>query len=173
MWMISRSAGEALPSTGLVLILAAVLVTAASAVLMDHWSMPQDLVVTAGVQMLAGGVVATVAGWLWSERIESVSPPVWVAWLSFSLIVSGLGYLAYNYLMAHTGPVLASSYAYVNPPVALLVDAVVLGTQLGNATLLATAVVLTGAVIAMWATPSKSRQTAIPASVHSHGGCAA
>ena len=45
------------------------------------------------------------------------------------LLVFGslLGFSAYIYLLHHTRPALASSYAYVNPPVAVLVGVALAG----------------------------------------------
>ena len=148
-----------LQQRGMWLVLAAVVATAASAVLMDHLPMPEDIIVTTGVQMVAGGGVASLVGWFMGERLSSVSTQALAAWLYLSLLVSVLGYLSYNYLMVKAGPVMASSYAYVNPPIALLAGAWLLGEQVSGLTLVATGVVLTGAATVLVATPRRVPST--------------
>ena len=145
-----------LEGKGVWLILAAVVATAVSAVLMDHLPMPTDLFVTTGVQMVAGGGVAVLVGWFMGERLGMLSTQALAAWLYLSLLVSVLGYLSYTYLMVKAGPVMASSYAYVNPPIALLAGACLLGEQVSGLTLVATGVVLIGAMTVLFATPRRA-----------------
>ncbi|MFV1999631.1 MAG: drug/metabolite exporter YedA [Acidimicrobiia bacterium] len=83
---------------------------------------------TAAAQLLAAGVVLLVLGPLRGERIDGT--PGAGAWLALGyLIVFGsiVGYTAYVYLLKEVRPALATSYAYVNPVVA-----VVLGISLGG-----------------------------------------
>lgn len=141
---------------GLCLILGAVVATAASAILMDRWAMPSDLLVATGVQMLAGGGVACVLGFMWGERIGEISSASWLAWLYLSLMVSVLGYLSYTYLLLKTGPILASSYAYVNPPIALLAGAILLGETVTVTGYLSMGLVLLAALLVLWGTPTKT-----------------
>lgn len=143
-------------SVGVWLILAAVVATAASAVLMDHWPMPRDLMVATGIQMVAGGAAASVLGWVWGERVTEVSQQGWMAWLYLSLMVSVLGYMSYTYLLLHTGPVLASSYAYVNPPIALLVGAWFLGEPWPSTGVWGMGLVLLGAMAVLFASPVRT-----------------
>jgi len=56
-----------------------------------------------------------------------VSPRVWGAWVYLVLFGSVIGFSAYRFVVEHVSSTLASTYAYVNPPVALLV-----GWWLGN-----------------------------------------
>ena len=153
--LMSNDVDESLQNKGMWLILAAVIATAASAVMMDRMHMPSDLIVASGVQMVAGGAVACIVGWTLSERIQEVSFPAWMAWLYLSLMVSVLGYVSYTYLLLKTGPVLASSYAYVNPPVALLAGAAMLGESVTSSGLFSMVLVLLGAMIVLWGTPAQ------------------
>jgi drug/metabolite transporter (DMT)-like permease len=89
--------------------------------------MPKGLMASAA-QMLTGGAALVVAGMLRGERIEEM--PGLGPWLAVTyLIVFGslFAYTAYAYLLAHTRPAVATSYAYVNPVVA-----VILGVTLGE-----------------------------------------
>jgi drug/metabolite transporter (DMT)-like permease len=141
---------------GMWLILGAVVATASSAVMMDHLPMPKDLFVATGVQMVAGGGVASLLGWCMGEQLTTLSTQAIGAWLYLTFLVSVLGYLSYTYLMTKAGPVVASSYAYVNPPIALLAGAWVLGEQISGQILVATGVVLIGAVTVLYATPPRA-----------------
>lgn len=86
-------------------------------------------------QLLCGGLLLTLLGLLGGERIEAVpTPRAMAAMVYLVLIGSIVGYSAYVYLLEHTRPALATSYAYVNPAVAVL-----LGITLG-------AEVVTGAI---------------------------
>ena len=143
-------------SKGTWLILGAVVATAFSAVLMDHLPMPKDIFVTAAIQMVAGGGIASLIGWCMGEQLSTLSTRAISAWIYLTILVSMLGYLSYTYLMTKVGPVMASSYAYVNPPIALLVGAWLLGEQISGQTLVATSVVLIGAVTVLVARPDRA-----------------
>lgn len=84
-----------------------------------------------GVQMLAGGLALAVASVATGERWSSTPPlssVVAVGYLfTFGSIVA---FSAYNYLLRHASIAVATSYAYVNPVVAVL-----LGIGLGGETL--------------------------------------
>jgi drug/metabolite transporter (DMT)-like permease len=143
-------------SKGVWLILGAVVATASSAVMMDYLPMPKDLFVTTAVQMVAGGGLASLLGWGMGEELTILSSQAIGAWLYLTFLVSVLGYLSYTYLMTKAGPVMASSYAYVNPPIALLAGAWMLGEQVSGQTLIATGMVLMGAMTVLYATPSRA-----------------
>ena len=65
------------------------------------------------------------------------------------LVVFGsiIAFSAYLYLLNSVRPAAASSYAYVNPPVAVLLGIVFAGEQIGTEEWLAMAVILTAVVL--------------------------
>jgi drug/metabolite transporter (DMT)-like permease len=79
------------------------------------------------------------------------------------LVVAGsiFGFTAYIWLLHHVRPALATSYAYVNPPIAVVFGALLAGEHFTTHDLGAMAVILVGVVII---TLAKAR-TAKPASV--------
>jgi drug/metabolite transporter (DMT)-like permease len=82
---------------------------------------------TTAAELLAGGVLLLVLGPLRGERI--VAAPTARAWLALAyLIVFGslVAFTAYIYLLNTVRPALATSYAFVNPVVA-----VILGVTIG------------------------------------------
>jgi drug/metabolite transporter (DMT)-like permease len=81
-----------------------------------------------GAEMLAAGLMALVISAALGEHwVLPDSPRVWWAWVYLVLFGSVVGFSAYRFVVEHVSPTLASTYAYVNPPVALLV-----GWGLGN-----------------------------------------
>lgn len=148
--------GDALSTPGqpgLWMIMAAVVASALAAVLADRTQMPEDVFVSTAVQMFAGGAAASIVGWLLGERIHTVTTQALAGFLYLGLFVSIVGYLSYVYVMARAGAVVASSYAYVNPPVALLAGAWLLGERPTPAALAAAGVVLVGAITVLAGTP--------------------
>jgi drug/metabolite transporter (DMT)-like permease len=105
----------------------------------------------AGAQMIAGGVWMLLTSWVLGEHL-----PAEIAWKSVAawgyLVVFGslVGFSAYSWLLAHSRPAVAMSYAYVNPVIAVLLGAALGGEELGWATLAATALIgggVMGAVV--------------------------
>ena len=81
-----------------------------------------------GAEMLAAGLLAlTVSAVLGEHWALPQSPRVWEAWVYLVVFGSMIGFSAYRFVVERASTTLASTYAYVNPPVALLV-----GWGLGN-----------------------------------------
>jgi drug/metabolite transporter (DMT)-like permease len=114
------------------------------------WSRQQDMpqpMMSAAAQMLAGSVSLALIALLRGEHFTAV-PGAHAIWAFVYLIVAGsiLGFSAYIYLLHHTRPALASSYAYVNPPVAVLIGVLLAGESVRLFDLIGLAVILTGVV---------------------------
>jgi drug/metabolite transporter (DMT)-like permease len=76
---------------------------------------------SAAVQMLGGGASLVVMSALRGERFELAAVPI-SAWLALAYLVvfgSIVAYTAFVYVIGHSRPALATSYAYVNPVVAV------------------------------------------------------
>jgi drug/metabolite transporter (DMT)-like permease len=89
--------------------------------------LPKGLMASAA-EMLGGGALMLAAGLARGERI-AVTPGLkaWLAVAYLSVFGSLFTYTAYAYLLTNTRPAVATSYAYVNPVVA-----VILGVTVGN-----------------------------------------
>jgi drug/metabolite transporter (DMT)-like permease len=75
-----------------------------------------------GAEMLAAGVMALALSALLGEHWALPhSPRVWWAWGYLVVFGSLIAFSAYRFLVERVSPTLASTYAYVNPPVALFV----------------------------------------------------
>lgn len=139
---------RATPTAALLLILAPICWTFGS-----QWSRRLDMppgMMSSAAQMLTGGAVLTVLSVVFRERWSV--PTAGSAWaLTYLVIVGGvLAYSAYTYLVTHARPALATSYAYVNPVVAILLGVLVGGEHVGPLGWAALAVIVTGVVLVAW-----------------------
>ena len=115
-----------LSTAGMMLVIAGPMFWAFGSVWGKRLEMPEGLMAPAA-QLLVAGVVMLIVGPLMGERVEEM--PGAVAWMALVyLIVMGsiVAYTAYVYLLDTVRPSLATSYAYVNPAVAVF-----LGLTLG------------------------------------------
>jgi drug/metabolite transporter (DMT)-like permease len=104
-----------------------------------------------GAQMLAGGLALLVAAVVAGEpsrldlaHASSRSIFAFVYLLTFGSLI---GFTAYVYLLAHTTAAKASTYAYVNPVVAVLLGWAVGHEAVTSRTVIAAAVILAGVAI--------------------------
>ena len=101
---------------------------------------------TSAMQMLTGGALLVVAGMLHGEHVPAhASAGSWLAVVYLLVFGSLIGFTAYNWLLRHARPVVATSYAYVNPVLAVLLGAAISGEALGATTLIAN-VLIVGAI---------------------------
>ena len=115
------------------------------------WSRDQDLpepFMAASAQMLTGSVWMLGAAMLTGERFAGI-PSLAATGAMLYLVVAGsiFGFTAYIWLLHHVRPALATSYAYVNPPIAVLFGALLAGEHFTRHDLGAMAVILVGVVI--------------------------
>lgn len=112
---------------------------------------PKSLILVSGMQMLAGGAlliaVSLVTGEAGRLNIEQISPGSLLALLYLILFGSIAGYTAYTWLLVHTTPARAATYAYVNPLVAVMLGWLIGGEELTLRTVLAAAVIITAVVV--------------------------
>lgn len=115
------------------------------------WSRDQDLptpFMSAAGQMLCSGVWMLLASLLLGERFHSVPPlDSTLAVVYLALMGSIVGFTAYVWLLHHVRPALATSYAYVNPAIAVLLGTVVLNERFDADTWIAMAVILASVVL--------------------------
>jgi drug/metabolite transporter (DMT)-like permease len=127
--------GGGFGSLGLLLltVLAAVM-WAVGSFLSPRLRLPADVAVATGVEMAIGGVVLLLIGLL-TTAPGDLDPSTYSARSIFGLwylIVFGslLGYSAYVWLLANAPIGQVSTYAYVNPVVAIALGAIVLGESI-------------------------------------------
>jgi drug/metabolite transporter (DMT)-like permease len=141
----------------LALILASVSWSVAS-VLSRKMPLPPSKAMSAGAQMLAGGVfltlAAAIAGELHGVHPAAISGRTWFALVYLIVFGSLIGFTAYVWLLHHESPTKVGTYAYVNPVVAVLVGYFFGGESLGLRTVVGTLFVLVS-VLVITTTPAK------------------
>jgi drug/metabolite transporter (DMT)-like permease len=115
------------------------------------WSRDLDLpepFMSASGQMLTGSVWMLGAAIVSGERMHAL-PTLGQTGAMLYLVVAGsiLGFTAYIWLLHHVRPALATSYAYVNPPIAVVLGALLLHERFTAHDLVAMAVILLGVII--------------------------
>ena len=103
----------------------------------------KDSFMLPAMQMLTGGLVLFAAAAIRGDRIPTdASAESWLAlgylWVFGSLVA----FTAYSWLLRNARPLVATSYAYVNPPLAVIMGAVISGEPLGITTLVANVLIL-------------------------------
>lgn len=87
--------------------------------------MPKGLMMSAA-QMFAGGITLCVMSIAFGESWPStLAPQAFGAWLYLIVFGSIVTFSAYLYLLEHTRPAVATSYAYVNPVIAVLLGVLI------------------------------------------------
>ncbi|MGE0551327.1 MAG: drug/metabolite exporter YedA [Kofleriaceae bacterium] len=106
-----------------------------------------DALVAPAMQMITGGVVLLIAGLAIGERVPSdATTSSWLALGYLWLFGSIIAFTAYNWLLRNVRPAVATSYAYVNPILAVIIGATVSGEPLGASMIIAN-VLIVGAVM--------------------------
>ncbi|NYF78502.1 EamA family transporter [Granulicella arctica] len=113
--------------------------------------LPSSKVMSAGSQMLAGGLLLTVAAAALGEfrnfHPSTVSRSAWLALLYLIVPGSIIAFTAYVWLIHHESPTKVGTYAYVNPLVAVVLGYFLGGEPLGLRTILGTLFVLIGVIV--------------------------
>jgi len=107
-------------------------------------------ILSSAMQMLTGGGVLVVAGIIHGERWPAhASTGSWLAVAYLFVFGSLVGFTAYNWLLRNARPVVATSYAYVNPVLAVLLGAAISGEALGMSTLVANVLIIGAIALAL------------------------
>lgn len=143
------NAGSELSSSplGLVCLVVASLAWAWGSIWSRDLDLPTPFMSAAG-QMLAGSVWMLGAAVATGERMTTL-PSMDATLAMLYLVVAGsiFGFTAYIWLLQHVRPALATSYAYVNPPIAVLFGAWLGGEIFTSHDLGAMVVILAGVAI--------------------------
>lgn len=105
---------------------------------------------SSAAQMLAGGAVLAIVSWLHGERMTAA--PTTDAMLALAYLVlfgSFVAYSAYLYLLKTVRPALATSYAFVNPLVALGLGASWTNERIGMFEVVAMGIILIGVLLVL------------------------
>jgi drug/metabolite transporter (DMT)-like permease len=158
---LSLSLGEApINRAGAVALVVAAMSWSIASALTRKLPLPSSKAMSAGAQMLAGGIMLALAAAIFGEfrgfDIQAVSRRAWFA-LTY-LIVAGsiVGFTAYVWLIHHESPTKVGTYAYVNPVVAVIVGYFLGGETVGPRTLMGTLLVLVSVIVITTARATKT-----------------
>jgi drug/metabolite transporter (DMT)-like permease len=113
-------------------------------------SIGRDPFMLPAMQMLTGGAVLALAGGALGERLPAqASAGAWLAVGYLWLFGSIIAFTAYTWLLRNARPVIATSYAYVNPILAVLIGAMFSGEPIGATTVIANALIVVAVFLAL------------------------
>lgn len=103
-----------------------------------------------GMEMLTGGIALAVVGGAFGERLPShASATSWLALAYLWVFGSLIAFTAYSWLLRNARPTVATSYAYVNPIIAVAIGALISGEPLGATTIVANALIVIAVFLAL------------------------
>jgi drug/metabolite transporter (DMT)-like permease len=146
---------------GIVFVLGAACAWATGSFMSGRLRMPANPFVAAVYEMLAGGLALIVLGLARGEtlRIDAYSTRSWVALAYLIVFGSLLAFTSYVWLLGNAPISLVGTYAYVNPTVAVLLGAAILGERVTWATMIGGAIILVGVGLVV----STERRGRVPA----------
>lgn len=132
---------------GVIVLLISPISWALGSILSQRVALPKGFMATAA-QLLCGGLLLFVIGLGSGERITQ-APTLTSLWAMLFLVVGGslIAYTAYIYLLSHVRASLATSYAYINPVVAVALGVWLAGEQITLIGIIAMIVILSGVVL--------------------------
>ena len=152
----------ALHPLGLIALPTAALLWSLGSVYSKSADLPSSALMASSVEMILGSAGLFLVGALRGEwaifELSAVSNASWMGLLYLSIVGSLGGFVAYAYLLKNAPISLISTYAYVNPVVAILLGTWIAHEALDGRTIFA-AVVILGAVILITTGKSPSEQS--------------
>lgn len=117
-------------------------------ILSQKIALPKSIFMVLALEMLGAGVFSIIT-MLVMGQVPTAMPSLaaWGGVFYLAFFGSFIGFSAYMYLLNTVSPVLATSYAYVNPIVAVLLGILFLGEVLIQSSLIAMVIILAGVVI--------------------------
>jgi drug/metabolite transporter (DMT)-like permease len=113
-------------------------------------SIGRDPFMLPAMELLTGGAVLAAAGGALGERLPTeASATAWLALGYLAVFGSLVAFTAYNWLLRNARPVIATSYAYVNPILAVLIGATLSGEPIGATTVIANALIVGAVLLAL------------------------
>lgn len=133
------------------MILGAIIAWSIGSVLARKLPLPSSSSMTTATQMLLGGLMLLVSGVIAGELprtdLAHASLESLVAFGYLTIIGSMIGYGAYAFLLKHTEPAVATSYAYVNPLIALVLGHLIADEPIDARTIIAAGIIISAVVL--------------------------
>ncbi len=136
---------------GVTAILAACVFWAVGSIYSRHAKHGADPLLAASVQMLGGGAALTLVGFVHGElgslNLAAISARSWGAFAYLITFGSLIGFSTFVWLIKHSTPARVSTYAYVNPIVAVFLGWLILHEPITPRTIVASIVIVAAVVI--------------------------
>jgi drug/metabolite transporter (DMT)-like permease len=120
-------------------------------------TMPEDPFTATTYEMLAGGLVMLPVGLATAGSFSPSASSV-IAWLYLVTIGSVVGYSAYTWLLHHAPLGTVSTYAYVNPVVAIILGVLFRDESLTTQILVGAAIVVASVAVVVRQEPPAATQ---------------
>jgi drug/metabolite transporter (DMT)-like permease len=158
------SMGEApLDSGGVIALIVACWGWSIGTVVTKRLTLPSSKAMSAGAQMLSGGVqlllLAAISGEFANLHAQRISATAWLALVYLITAGSVVAFTAYVWLLHYESPTRVGTYAYVNPVVAVILGAAFGGEVVGHRTILGSILTLLG-VLAVSTTKARNVSSA-------------
>ncbi|MEU8205376.1 EamA family transporter [Streptosporangium sp. NPDC049046] len=149
---------------GVVIILLASLSWAVGSFLASRIPMPANPFAASVVEMAAGSVGLALTAAAMGERLDvaAVSARSWAALIYLIMVGSLVGFTAYVWLLGNAPISLVSTYAYVNPVVAVVLGALVLSEPVTGSMVAAGVVIVVGVALVVSTERRKKPEPAEP-----------
>lgn len=132
---------------GAFLLFIAPILWATGSIMTRHLDMPKGLMNSAST-MLGGGIALLIFGMAIGEPLPTeFALDAVLSWLYLVIFGSILAFTAYSYLLKNASPTVATSYAYVNPVLAVFFGWLLLSESLTPQTLVSAAIILPSVVL--------------------------
>lgn len=142
---------DALPPKGVIAILCSTVFWSGGSILSRHVRDAAPAFSASAMQMLCGGGALVLGALVRGEpgmlHFDAISARSWIAFAYLVLVGSLVGFSTYTWLIKNSTPARVSTYAYVNPIVAVFLGWLMLGEQVTARTLFAAAIIVTSVVI--------------------------
>jgi drug/metabolite transporter (DMT)-like permease len=112
---------------------------------------PKSPILVSGMQMLCGGLVLSLVGVFtgeWSAfNIAEVSTNSWLGFVYLIIFGSLIGFTAYSWLLKNAAPAMVSTYAYINPVIAVFLGWLIAGESFTGQMLIGAGVIVSSVML--------------------------
>lgn len=112
------------------------------------YDLPSNLLTTTVYELMVAGVFLTIVGFATGERwsLSTITTASWVGW-AYLVIASLIAYASYVWLLDNAPISLTSTYAYVNPLVAVILGSLIIAEPLSRDVVVGLTIVVGGVVL--------------------------
>jgi drug/metabolite transporter (DMT)-like permease len=143
--------GRGVDTAGALVLVAGSLSWALGSLYAKSAKLPSSPPLATGMEMLCGGLLLLIAGSVTGEwaslDLAQVSARSWVSLAYLVTFGSLIGFTAYIYVLARTTPAMATTYAFVNPVVAVFLGWAIAGEPVTARTAIAATVIVAAVVV--------------------------